>query len=130
METSDKIIYTDYTISKDNLWMSYRGWVVSFSLYIMPHNNEKVYHENGMMRYAVEFITYTFTTYKKFTKLDEHKVNFVMYIFNNKLVYGQRLTHEEYIFLNDFFSNYIDITGIGDISKEREDPSTAFGRFE
>lgn len=120
----DNVIYTDYNVIKPLVWEAYYGWVKKYSQYIMPHNDKRLFDENGMMQYAVQFITFTFRNYHKFNKLDKQKTEIIIELFR-RLKSQQRLKSYEYEYINDFFAEYIDVSGIGDYVSQKEDKGKA-----
>lgn len=116
----ENIIYTDYERTSKNVWESYEGWVTHFSNYIMQPNHENIL---GMRKYAVRVITYTERKYEKFkgnNKLSENEIIIIKQIYND-LLKGKDLIKDDYLILNNFFSKYLDITGITDNVKQKDD---------
>jgi hypothetical protein len=119
---NDNLIYTEYQLTKMNIWDSYAGWLKHYSNYLMTPNLENYM---GMVKYAIRFVTLTRLTYHKFVSNDnvygitQHEVNYEEVIYN-KILNGSNLKRDEYIFLNDFFTKYMNTSGLTAIVTERE----------
>lgn len=132
----DNVIYTDYQDTKNEIKDYAKGWLHHFSNYLMYPNPENVM---GMKKYAMRFITKTKMGYSKFrndkgkdksreNKFEPEEIQVVLDVYD-KLLKKAKITDEEYICLNDFIYKYMNISGIDDIIREKDDPATAVRRF-
>ena len=135
-DLGDNVIYTDYQDTKNEIKDYAKGWLHHFSNYLMQRNLENVM---GMKKYAIRFITKTKMGYPKFrndkgpdkirdNKFEPYEIQVVLDIYDKLLNNTDPIT-AEYISLNDFIYKYMNISGIDDIIREKDDPATAVRRF-
>lgn len=120
-EEKENIIYTNYIGTKEEINMYAQNWNDFYSSYLMPNNNERIYAENGMIKCAIMFINKTKQSYIDFkNKFLIDEIDYILLLHKQLIMKRNRLSYEDYYFINEFIYKYLHVTGMDNIAMEKK----------